>query len=95
MYQGLRGRIKELLFCKPRPQVREDPGNSVVASQARREGRLRRVDYTPPPQALECHFFVDQRFIACVQTPPPLSKNRFLLRGGGSVHRLTIYNKVN
>ena len=49
MYQGLRGRIKELLFCKPRPQVREDPGNSVVAAQARREGRLRRVGSHPTP----------------------------------------------
>ena len=54
MYQGLRMRIKELLFCKPRPQVREDPGNevfknSVVASQARREGRLRSVGSHPTP----------------------------------------------
>ena len=96
MYQGLRGRIKELLLCNSRPQVREDPGNeifknSVVASQAQREGRLRRVGSHPAPHRLwSSTFFVDQRFIACVQTPPPLSKNRFLLRGGGSAHRLTI-----
>ena len=57
MYQGLRGRIKELLFSNPRPHVREDPRNevfknSVVASQARREGRLRRVGSHPAPHRL-------------------------------------------
>ena len=62
MYQGLRGRIKELLFCKPRPQVREDPRNEVFKNSALRLRPVGRGDYegrvrTPPPQALECHFF--------------------------------------
>ena len=99
MYQGLRGRIKELLFYNLVPRFEETLGTRflrtvcVVASRVRMEGRLRRVGWHPaPPQALEFHFFIDQRFKACVQTPPPLSKIRFVLRGwggGGSVHKLT------
>ena len=93
MCVGSRGRIKELLFCNLVPRFEKTLGtkNSVVASQARREGRLRRVGSHPAPHRLwSSTFFVDQRFIACVQALPPLSNNRFLLTGGGSVHRLTI-----
>lgn len=77
---------KQIIVLQPRPQVREDRGNEVFKNRA-----ISHPARHPAPHRLwSSTFFVDQRFIACVQTLPPLSKNRFLLTGGGSVHRLTI-----
>lgn len=80
--RGLTRTNKEIIVLQPRPQVREDPGNEVFKNRA--------VSHPAPHRLWSSTFFVDLRFIACVQTLPPLSKNRFLLTGGGSVHRLTI-----